>query len=231
MGSPRGAAETTKWPLYERSGMTAGYDWPRGFDRTHPDRREPYPHGFRVDVQQAFENILTQLERLGAEAVTVETAADHQTRNPNVPYAGADPDDPTVVVRYEQDGRTMVVPCDRWDNLRDNAEAVAKYIDAKRALDRYGIETRTTEWETQIVRGDDGGSSGGSDGGAGSGDDTAVETESDANRGVTEQQRQADATTTDTEVFSPDDQSCPECGRDVSAYDGAEFCPDCGTEL
>jgi len=213
--------------------MTAGYDWPHGFDRTHPDRREPYPHGFRVDVQQAFENILTQLERLGAEAVTVETAADHQTRNPNLPYADADPEDPTVVVRYEKDGRTMVVPCDRWDNLRDNAEAVAKYVDAKRALDRYGIETRTTEWETQIVRGDSGGSSSGgveaASGDAGA-DDTTVDAGDGGRRGVTDEQRAADATTTDTEVFSPGEE-CPDCGRDVSDYEGAEFCPDCGTEL
>jgi len=222
--------------------MSAGYDWPRGFDRTHPERREPYPHGFRVDVQQAFENVLTQLERLGAESVTVETAADHQTRNPNLPYAGADPEDPTVDVRYEKDGRTMVVPCDRWDDLRDNAQAVAKYIDAKRALDRYGIETRTTEWETQIVRGDSGssgGSSGSADGGGTSGGSTEVTdgdppdagtTVGSGGSGVTDEERAARRGSTDTEVFSPG-AACPECGRDVSEYDGAGFCPDCGAEL
>lgn len=197
-----------------------GYDWPRGFDRTHPNQREPYPHGFRVSTREAFENIITQLDRLGAEDYAIATDADHQTRNPNLPYADADPEDPSVVVRYSYEGSRYAIPCDRWDNLRDNAQAIAKYIDAKRALNRYGVETRTTEWETQIIDSDSGGSSG-SAGASGGSDDTPGETVSDEDLG-----------TTDTEVYSPNDAGeCPECGFDLPDVEGVAYCPDCGEEL
>jgi hypothetical protein len=216
--------------------MAKGYDWPRGFDRTPTNLRKPYPHGFQVSVTEAFENIVTQLERLGADKYTIESAADHQTKNPNFPYADANPDDPSVVVRYRMEGDTYAIPCDRWDNLRDNAQAVAKYVDAKRALDRYGIETKTTEWETQIISGDDdGGSSGGfsrSDGGApgGATDSGSASGMTDISGGDT--QVEDDVSTTDTEVFGETGAgSCPDCGSELPADYAANFCPDCGSEL
>ena len=194
--------------------MAPGYDWPRGFDRTHPDRREPYPHGFRVGTREAFENIITQLERLGSEEFTIATDAEHQQRNPDLPYADADPDDPAVVVRYRYQGSRYAIPCDRWDNLRDNAQAVAKYIDAKRALNRYGVETRATEWETQIIEGGDDDAAN---------DDTPGERLSDG---------ADDEETTDTEVYDPAEaDSCPDCGADLPDAGGVAYCPDCGIEL
>jgi len=35
--------------------------------------------------------------------------------------------------------------------LRDNAQAIAKYLDAKRALERYGVGTIGSEFETQAL--------------------------------------------------------------------------------
>ncbi|MEF8831465.1 MAG: hypothetical protein V5A23_08030 [Halobacteriales archaeon] len=188
--------------------MTTGYDWPRGFDRTPQEMREPYPHGFQVSLRDAFENVITQLERLGVEEYHIETDADHQTRNPDLPYADASPGDPTVVVRYRKDGDSYAIPCDRWDSLRDNAQAIAKYVDAKRALDRYGIETRTTEWETQIV----------GDGGTVDGDAVAEPAETIA--------------ATDTELYDAGGPAtCSDCGGSLPDAEGVAFCPHCGTEL
>jgi hypothetical protein len=127
-----------------------GAPWPQGFSRTHPDDREPYPHGFRVGMREAFRNIVEELERLGAQAIEVETAVDHPDHEPNVPPAGADPDDPAVIAYYWHDSQQYAVPCDQWDNLRDNAQAIAKYLNAKRALDRYGVETAQEEMATQV---------------------------------------------------------------------------------
>lgn len=124
-------------------------EWPAKFDRTPPSQREPYPYNFRVSRLDAFENIIKQVDRLtGARDLSIETAANHLAAEPNIPYAGASPSDPGVVVRFERDGATYTMPCDRWISLRDNAQAVAKYIEAKRALDRYGVETLQSEFVT-----------------------------------------------------------------------------------
>lgn len=124
-------------------------EWPSDFDRTDSDQREPYPHNFRVSRRDAFTNIVNQVDRLaGAHNLSIETAADHRRDDPNIPKPGSSPSDPGIVVRFERDGATYTMPCDRWVSLRDNAQAVAKYIEAKRALDRYGVETLESEFVT-----------------------------------------------------------------------------------
>jgi hypothetical protein len=130
-------------------------DWPPGFERTPPEEREPYPHGFRVSRAEAFDGILAELELMGAVNVRVETAAPHTQAQPHRPYADRDPDDPGVVVYCDLEGQGVAFPCDRWDTLRDNARAITKYLDAKRALDRYGVQTVGSEFETQALPGPD----------------------------------------------------------------------------
>lgn len=127
-------------------------DWPTGFARTKSTEREPYPHTFRVEIRQAFKNILDELHKRDVYDVRIESSAPHLKDNPNLPYANADPDDPGVVAYFTQNGTEYAVPCDRWDSLRDNAQAIAKYLNAKRALDRYGVETveDKTEMTTQV---------------------------------------------------------------------------------
>ena len=126
-------------------------EWPDGFDRTPPRKRETYPHGFRVSRSEAFDNILEELRKMDARNVQVKTAAPHTKASPHRPYADRDPDDPGVVVYFERDGQQFAVPCDRWDNLRDNAQAIAKYLDAKRAIQRYGVSTIESEFSTQAL--------------------------------------------------------------------------------
>lgn len=126
-------------------------DWPTDFERTPMGKRESYPHGFRVSRSDAFDNILAELRKLGARNVQLDTGAEHQQRNPNKPYANSEFDDPSVVVRFERDGQQYAIPCDRWDNPRDNGQAIARYIDAKRAIERYGVSTIESEFSTQAL--------------------------------------------------------------------------------
>lgn len=132
-------------------------DWPDQFDRTPAAERRSYPHGFQQSRREAFDSILDELEKMdGVQNVKVETAAPHTTKHPHQPYKDRDPDDPGVVVYFERDGQQFAIPCDRWDNLRDNARAIALYLDAKRALDRYGVQTVRSEFGTQALpRGED----------------------------------------------------------------------------
>jgi hypothetical protein len=130
--------------------------WPAGFDRTPAGDRQSYPGGFEVSRRTAFNSILEELEKMDAVNVDVQTAAPHTSRNPNLPYKDRNPEDPAVVVYFDRDGQRYAVPCDRWDNLRDNARAIAKYLDAKRAIERYGVATVETEMSTQALpSGDD----------------------------------------------------------------------------
>lgn len=126
-------------------------EWPDGFDRTPPTDREPYPGGFEVSRTRAFDSIVDELEKMDAYNIDVQTDAPHTAKNPHRPYADRDPDDPGVVVYFDRDGQRFAVPCDSWDNLRDNARAIARYLNAKRAIERYGVATVDTEMSTQAL--------------------------------------------------------------------------------
>lgn len=131
-------------------------DWPAGFERTSASERKRYPGGFEVSRSVAFDSIVEELDKMDAVNVDVETAAPHTAKHPHRPYKDRDPDDPGVVVYFDRDGQRFAVPCDRWNNLRDNARAIAKYLDAKRAIERYGVATVETEMSTQALpSGDD----------------------------------------------------------------------------
>jgi len=133
------------------SNQTNSLDWPDGFDRTAPEDRRPYPHNFRVETREAFTNILQELNKRDVENIRIKSSANHLSDRPNLPYASASPDDPGVVAYFEQSNQKYAVPCDQWDNLRDNAQAIAKYLSAKRALKRYNVETvENNEMVTQI---------------------------------------------------------------------------------
>lgn len=126
--------------------------WPDGFERTDPADRTPYPGGFEVTRTRAFDSIVEEIDRIdGAMNVRIETAAPHTSKHPHRPYADRDPADPGVVAYYDREAQGYAVACDRWDNLRDNARAIALYVDAKRAIERYGVATVGSEFQTQAL--------------------------------------------------------------------------------
>lgn len=127
-------------------------DWPEGFERTLPKERRRYPGGFEVSRTTAFDSIVEEIQKIeGAMNVRIETAAPHTQKAPHRPYQDRDPDDPGVVAYYDRQGQGYAVACDRWDNLRDNARAIALYVDAKRAIERYGVATVGSEFDTQAL--------------------------------------------------------------------------------
>lgn len=131
-------------------------DWPPEFERTDPDRREPCPNGFRVTRSEAFDNILSELDTWDATDVQLDTGAEHQTRNPNKPYANASYDDPGVVVRFTKDGDEMAAACDRWDNPRDNAQDLYYYLHETRMQEQRGTVTAQSEYDKlRLPSGDD----------------------------------------------------------------------------
>lgn len=136
--------------------QTYRLDWPDGFDRTPAREREPYPHGYQVTRTEAFRSVWNELDRMDVRNPRIDTAAPHTQDEPWRPYSDQDPDDPGVVARWEDaTGQGYAAPCDRWDNLRDNARSIAKYLEAKRGIDRWGVATVTGEFGTQALPGPD----------------------------------------------------------------------------
>ncbi len=123
-------------------------DWPPELDRTPPEERTEYPGGFRVSRSVAFQNVLDELAAWdGVTDVQLDTAAQHLKRDPNKPYANANPDDPSVVVRFQKDGEDMAAGCDRWDNLRDNGQDLYHYLHETRMQEQRGTVTAESEYE------------------------------------------------------------------------------------
>lgn len=123
-------------------------DWPDGFERTPPEERESYPGGFEVTQRRAIDDLLEELRSWGADEIRLDTGAEHQKRNPHLPYANSTPDDPSAVAYFERNGQQYAIACDSWDNLRDNLRAIGKYVEHKRMLPKYGITTAEAEFET-----------------------------------------------------------------------------------
>jgi len=122
-------------------------DWPNEFPRTDPGDRESYPGGFRVTRSTAFENILDELRTWdGVTDVQLDSGAEHQKRNPNKPYARSSFDDPGVVVRFNKDGQDMAAACDCWDNPRDNAQDLYRYLNETRMQEQRGTVTAESEY-------------------------------------------------------------------------------------
>lgn len=132
--------------------MMSELNWPTEFDRTPDEQRRSYPHGFQVSQTEAFKNILTELRKFDdISQIDIQTAAPHNSQFPNIPRSSADPGDPGVLVMWQRDGQQYVAPCDQWDNLRDNAQAIYHYLNAKRGMERWGVGTTEHEFMTQQV--------------------------------------------------------------------------------
>lgn len=105
--------------------------WPNELDSTPVNEREEYTQGpgFQVEKAQALDNIRSELRKLGVADEDMDI----------------DVSPPFIVAHYELDGEPMIVGSDQYDNTRDNAQAVAKYLSSKRAIQRYGVKTPKPE--------------------------------------------------------------------------------------
>ena len=120
-------------------------DWPRQFPRTDPEDRRPN-NRFDTGLRKSIDDLADELERVGADDWRLETAAEHQKRNPRYPYADANPDDPGAVVRWTMDGDQYAAACDAYTRLRDNIRSLYKYIREKRKMESRPVVTGESEF-------------------------------------------------------------------------------------
>lgn len=78
--------------------------------------------------------LLAELERMKATHVVVSS-------NVITRSGRGDLDDPGVAVYFRRRGQAMAIACDHYTTAADNAYAIAKTIEALRAIERHGSST------------------------------------------------------------------------------------------
>lgn len=109
--------------------------WPAGYPRTAERKRSVFKgQTFFGGVKQ----ILGEVRRLGGSECIVSTNI--PLRKDGMPYSSTRIiHDPGVAVYFKLNSRPMVLACDKWERLEDNAHAIALTIEAMRATDRWGV--------------------------------------------------------------------------------------------
>lgn len=107
--------------------------WPTGWPRT----RFPMRSRFQTTLGVARDGLLGELGRLRAKSVVISTNL--ALRNDGLPRASQpNPADPGVAVYFVLKGKQQCIPCDKWDHVQDNLQAVRLTVAALRGLERWG---------------------------------------------------------------------------------------------
>lgn len=131
--------------------MTAAYplQWPQGRPRKSAGGRKRASFGKKVNngryqetkdltVADALGRLQDELDRIGARYPVVSTNL--EPRLDGRPRSGqAEPRDPGVALYFDLAGKPHCMPCDTYDRVADNIAAIAKHIEATRAIERYGV--------------------------------------------------------------------------------------------
>ncbi|HKU67230.1 MAG TPA: J domain-containing protein [Candidatus Baltobacteraceae bacterium] len=133
--------------------------WPAGKPRTPAQKRErakfgkkgrgwtsdPITGGNRYEgaksltVADAVARVQGELRRLGATHPVISTNI--ELRRDGLPYSKQPrlDDDPGAAVYFQLKGKPIVLACDHYDRVADNAAAIAAHVDAMRAIERHGV--------------------------------------------------------------------------------------------
>lgn len=126
--------------------MTEAYplQWPHGRPRTKATKRASFnkkdSRGWAqsLTVADALDRLQREVDLLGARQYVL--SSNLQTRLDGRPRSGqAEPTDRGVALYFHIGDKPHCLPCDRYDRVADNIAAVAKHIEATRAIERYGV--------------------------------------------------------------------------------------------
>jgi hypothetical protein len=111
--------------------------WPDGVRRSETHTSS----GFKAEgktVHRVRSAVRDEVRRIGGTDLIIST--NQRTRNDGEPVANAkEPDDTGVAVYFNLHGRPVCLSCDRWRKLWENLYAIARTIEAMRAVDRWGV--------------------------------------------------------------------------------------------
>ncbi len=123
--------------------------WPQARPRTKSPIRasfnkkvtrpgKSYAETVSLSVADAIERLQRELDLLGARQYVLSTNL--ELRLDGLPRSGQpEPADRGVALYFHLGDKPHCLPCDRYDRVADNIAAIAKHIEATRAIERYGV--------------------------------------------------------------------------------------------
>jgi len=118
--------------------------WPAGTPRKTFRKRAAFgktsAKGWKeaLTVAEAIGRLQGEIDAFGASQYVLSTNV--ETRLDGLPRSGqAEPRDPGVALYFHLKGKPHCLPCDTYDRVADNIAAIAKHIEATRAIERYGV--------------------------------------------------------------------------------------------
>jgi len=126
-----GEQEITAYPLA----------WPAMRPRMkRRDRAKFSTNGGALSLAAGRDRAMAELQRFRATSIIISSNV--SLRRDGLPYSGQpEPADPGVAVYFQIEKNPRVMACDRWDRVADNLAAIAKTIEAQRAMLRHGAVT------------------------------------------------------------------------------------------
>ncbi|WP_331373810.1 J domain-containing protein [Sinorhizobium chiapasense] len=97
-----------------------------------------YTEAQSLSVADAISRLQRELDLLGAKQYVL--SSNLELRLDGLPRSGqAEPADRGVALYFHLGDKPHCLPCDRYDRVADNIAAIAKHIEATRAIERYGV--------------------------------------------------------------------------------------------
>lgn len=107
--------------------------WPIGWKRSTNRERAR----FETSFGKARDNLLREIYLLGGRNPII--SSNLKVNRLGLPYADyREPEDSGVCVYFDFKGKQQCIPCDRWNKIVDNLQAINLTIGALRGLDRWG---------------------------------------------------------------------------------------------
>lgn len=107
--------------------------WPDGWKRT----QNPGKSQFSTGMEKATRGLLDEIRKLGGTLPVISSNA--QYRLDGMPYARQGyVGDTGVAVFFQRQRKPMVFACDNYWTIHENIHAIAKTIEALRAIERHG---------------------------------------------------------------------------------------------
>jgi hypothetical protein len=107
--------------------------WPAGWKRTRWPKSAP----FKVTPRQAEQELLAELDRMGASQIVISTDR-RVNRDGSFSVARQALYDMGVAIYFTRKGRDVVLACDQYDEIHANIRAIGKTIEALRGIERWG---------------------------------------------------------------------------------------------
>lgn len=111
--------------------------WPGVPAAAHKQRRSLFSSSY----SKTLELLDGEMTKIRAKDILIQTYMTRdQIRNDGWPRAGINkPKSPGVILTFRREGKTVSMPCDRFDRWEDNLRAIALSLAVLRSVDRYGV--------------------------------------------------------------------------------------------